>query len=89
MIWVRLIGGLHDGEVKKVDADQVELVARRNMPLPAARAMNKTFGIGDSTVTIAQTRYTRRVVRDANSEVVFFADAGLSDLEALQHVLGP
>ena len=89
MIPVRLIGGLHDGEVVKVDRDQVELVMRRNMPTPSARAMAKTFGLAESTVTVATTRYTRRVVSYRSDELVYFALEDLSDFEALQHALGP
>lgn len=88
MIPVRLIGGLHDNDIAKVDPDQVELVVRKNMPAPATRAFNRNFGLAESTATVVTTRYTRRVVRTPEGEVVFFAFHEFSDLEALQHALG-
>lgn len=87
MIWVCLIGGLHDGEVSKVDTDQVEIVMHRRVPPPVA--VSNAFGIGPSTTTVQPTRYTRRSVRVGKDEIVYFADTALSDLESLQHVLGP
>lgn len=88
-MWVRLIGGLHDGEVEKIDDDQVEVVKRKNFPPPATRAMNSVFGLGSATVEVKSTRYTRRIVKAQGGEIVFFAVEGFSDFDALNHVLGP
>lgn len=88
-MWVRLVGGLGNGEVKKIDDDQVEIMLRKNFPPPATRAFNGTFGIGSDTVEVKITRYTRRVVKVPGGDVTFFAIEAFSDFEALQHVLGP
>jgi len=88
-ILVRLIGGQHDGEVVKVDDDQVEIVKRRTFPGPATRAFNATYGIGSDTAEVKSSRYTRREVRTPGGSVAYFAIEAFSDLEALQHALGP
>lgn len=88
-IWVRLIGGLNDCEVAKIDDDQVEVIKQKNFPPPATRAFNSTFGIGAAAAEVKSTRYTRRVVKAEGGEVTYFAVEGFSDLDALNHVLGP
>jgi hypothetical protein len=88
MMWVRLIGGLHDGEVVRVDADQVETVMRKTTPPPSTRAFNSAYSIAEMTVDVMATRYTRRSVRCSGDEVVYFAPEALSDLESLRHALG-
>lgn len=87
MIWVRLIGGLHDGEVAKVDTDQREIVKRREVPAPLR--FNRGTGLAAVSATVETARYTRRVAKAAEGEIVYFASDSLSDLESLQHVLGP
>lgn len=84
-VWVRLIGGLHDGEVVKVDDDQREAVRQKPMPIPAARLRS----LATTTTQSSFTRYTRRSVSSPDGSVVYFALENLSDLEALQHALGP
>lgn len=88
-IWVSLIGGLHDGEVAKVDVDQVEIIKRKAVPPPVSRVFNGGQGIMPATVEMKPTRYTRRSVTTTGGTVIFFAIDAFSDLEALQHALGP
>lgn len=88
-MWVRLIGGLNDGEVEKIDDGQIEIVKRKNLPPPATRSFNRNFGLGAATVEVKATRYTRRVVKTSSEDVVYFAVEGFSDFDALNHVLGP
>lgn len=84
-LWVRLIGGSHDGQVDKVDDDQVMLVKQRAVTLMQARMCRGSIAASQTE----SCRYTRRIVRAPEAEIVFFADEALSDTEALQHVLGP
>lgn len=87
--WIRLIGGLHDGEVEKIDDDQVEVVKRKKYPPPSARVMNHAYGLESLTSEVKSTRYTRRVVRVQGDDITYFAVEGFSDFDALNHVLGP
>lgn len=86
-IWVRLIGGSYNGQVVKVDEDQVEQVMRERVPMQAASYRN--FGIEPQSMSVRQSRYTRRTVRTPENEIVYFALEAMSDHEALQSVLGP
>jgi len=85
-LWVRLIGGPHEGRVQKVDDDQAEVVLTDTVPV---RAAHRNFGLAAASIEIKQTRYTRRVVSTPDGSIVYFARAELSDFEALRHVLGP
>lgn len=85
MMWVRLIGGIANGQVTKVDPDQVQHVAQERVPAAISRRVN----LDGITVEIKRTRYTRRIVHTPQADIVFFADEGLSDYEALKSVLGP
>lgn len=85
--WVRLIGGLNNDEVEKIDDDQVEVVKCKRFPPPATRAVG-TFGLGSATTEVKATRYTRREVRTPGGDVTYFAVEGFSDFDALNHVLG-
>lgn len=87
-LWVRLIGGPHEGRVQKIDDDQVEVVLMDTAPMPV-RAAHRNFGLAAASFEITQTRYTRRVVSTPGGSIVYFARAELSDFEALRHVLGP
>lgn len=86
MIWVRLIGGQANGQVVKVEEDQVEHVMRENVPDAASY---RRVGIAPMSFQSRQFRYTRREVRGHGWNITFFADDNLSDHEALQSVLGP
>lgn len=87
MIWVRLIGGAHNGQVVKVDEDQVLQVMREYEPMRAVS--QRRVGIMPQSTTVRQSIYTRRSVRTPGGEIVFFALENLSDHGALQSVLGP
>lgn len=85
-IWVRLIGGAHNDQIVKVDEDQLEQVMRESVPMGHS---GRNFGLSPSTCAIKAVRYTRREVRTPAGVVVYYALDSLSDLEALQSVLGP
>jgi hypothetical protein len=85
MMWVRLIGGIDNGQVAKVDPDQVEHIAHKSVPMPLSRGIS----IGSMSSEIRRTRYTRREVHTPEGHIVFFADADISDHAALNSVLGP
>lgn len=85
MIWVRLIGGERNGQVAKVDEDQRELTVTERKPLAASPRLSLAATSSFTKVS----HYTRRVFRCDNQEVVFFADVLMSDLQAVQSVLGP
>jgi len=86
---VRLVAGLCDGKVEKIDDEQNMIVMRERVPAPAA-AVHRNFGIAGASSEYKQATYTRRVIGfgDGN-KIVYFAPEGLSDFEALQTVLGP
>lgn len=86
-MWVRLVGGLGNGEVRKIDDDQVEVVFRAHVPAPVA--FNRVSSLAAASVDVKSTRYTRRTVRTPGGDVTFFAIETFSDFEALHHVLGP
>lgn len=88
-IWIRLIGGAGNGQVKKVDEDQVELFATRTVPLQGVTPFRQPFGLHGADAEIERSRYTRRVVTTPDGKIFYFALDSLSDLEALQSVLGP
>lgn len=88
-IWVRLIGGLHDGEVVKIDDDQVEIVLRRQVPMVVTHPHRVAHGISSNIARVIYTHYTRRIVVTPGGSVTYFALESFSDFEALQHVLGP
>jgi hypothetical protein len=89
-MWVRLVGGLGNGEVRKVDDDQAEIIFRINVRTPmSVRAFNPSRSIVSDTVDVKMTRYTRRIVKTPGGDVTFFAVEAFSDFEALHHVLGP
>ncbi|MDI1265000.1 MAG: hypothetical protein PS018_17255 [bacterium] len=87
-MWVRLVGGHANGQVKKIDDDQIEIVLRENLTPPTARAFSRG-GLVAETIEYKLTRYTRREIRTPGGTIHYFAIDGLSDFEALQHVLGP
>lgn len=87
-IWVRLIDGPNNGAVHKVDEDQPYLDCSKPVPQPIGR-VHRNFGLNVSEVSIAVNRYTRRAVNMQGNQIVFFAPENLSDLEAVQSVLGP
>lgn len=84
MIWVRLIGGIANNQVVKVDPDQQEHMRQTSVPL-ARRGIT----IGSMSAEVKQTLYTRREVATERGPIVFFADKAMSDHEALYSVLGP
>lgn len=86
---VRLIGGDCDGEVVKVDEDQLEFFVSNRKPLLCARAGRGALGITPTDFQLQHSRYTRRSVSTPGGVVEFFAFEALSDFGALQHVLGP
>ncbi|EJN14713.1 hypothetical protein PMI42_01686 [Bradyrhizobium sp. YR681] len=86
MIWVRLIGGIANGRVVKVDPDQVEHIAQERVPVAMA---HRPTTLGSISSEVKRSRYTRREVRTPEGSVVFFADADLSDFAAINSVLGP
>jgi hypothetical protein len=88
-MWVRLIGGLNDGEVEKIDDDQVEVIKRKSFPGTATRVVHGTFGITPHSCEVKSTRYTRRLINTSGGNITFFAVEGFSDFDALNHVLGP
>lgn len=86
MIWVRLIGGECNGQVRKVDDDQCELTVTQRRPIAASPRLSLAANASFTKVSM----YSRRVVKTAEGqEVPFFADVLMSDHEALQSVLGP
>lgn len=85
MIWVRLIGGVKNGQVVKVDDGQVEQWEQASFPLPRRGGVT----IGSMSAEIKRTRYTRREVATPEGAITFFADADMSDFSALNSVLGP
>jgi hypothetical protein len=85
-LWVRLIGGPNNGEVKKIDDDQVDLFTTKPVLPPISRSIQS---LAPSSVEIVRAHYTRRVVRGDGGDVNYFALEALSDFEALQSVLGP
>lgn len=88
-MWVRLVGGLGNGEVKKIDDDQGEVIWRTHVPAPGDRAFRATYSLAADTIEMKKTRYTRRVVETPGGKITYFAVEGVSDFDALHHVLGP
>jgi hypothetical protein len=89
--FVRLIGGPNAGAIEKVDHDQLQIVKTTPMPAMAVHPSHRNFGLSAQTVTLQQTLYTRRVLYccSRESRLFYFAPESMSDLEALQSVLGP
>lgn len=85
MTWVRLIGGIANGKVQKVDPDQPTLVARETLPVSTRCGITT----GRMSADVKQTLYTRRTVHTPHADITFFADEAMSDYEALYSVLGP
>jgi hypothetical protein len=86
MPWVKLIGGPHDGQVEKVDDDQVEVVKQQARPLGFG---HRNFGLMPAEATIGYARYTRRELVRREETIIFFAHVALSDIDALKHALAP
>lgn len=84
---VRLIGGISDGEVIKVDDDQIEIVRSKARPVPVISC--RSHSIEAFNRVIDTSRYIRCFVRTPDGYLYYFALDTMSDLEALTHVLGP
>jgi hypothetical protein len=77
------VGGPHAGRTIKTDAQDV------NLPDPEPLPRNVSdFSAVSAVVKMAKmTRYTRRKIYHGGSEAtVFYADASLSDREAIERV---
>lgn len=85
MIWVRLIGGVKNGQVVKVDSDQTEVRLSERIPMPVSPRLS----LAASSATVSFSVYTGREVRTPGGVIFYFAEASLSDFAALQSVLGP
>lgn len=86
MIWVRLIGGIANNQVVKVDPDQVQHIAQDRLPVAS---FSRSHSLGTMSAEVRRTAYTRRSVHTPRGDIIFFAAESLSDHEALQSVLGP
>lgn len=87
-IWVRLIGGDHNGRVIKIDDDQLAIPMHEQLSLSYMRT-HRNFGLAPASFELKITSYTRRTVKPPGGDIIFFAPEEMSDFEALQSVLGP
>lgn len=83
---LKCIGGPHDGEIVKIDADQREAVMWKSRPTGTSLARH---GINGVSAIVDHTRYTRRGFYFGDAWIEFLACESDTNEAALRFVLEP